>query len=79
MCQRQLSLRARHAPAHLGGEWIWLAYWRNPPDSPASLSDLKSKRDSLFSPEAFPNVDALQSKWIEIELEQSDFGKSGEQ
>ena len=38
----------------LGGEWIWLAYWRNPPDSPASLSDLKAKRDDLFSPEAFP-------------------------
>ena len=57
----------------LGGEWIWLAYWRNPPDSPASLSDLKAKRDALFSPDAFPNVDVLQSKWIEIELEQSEF------
>jgi uncharacterized damage-inducible protein DinB len=57
----------------LGGEWIWLAYWRNPPDSPASLSDLRAKRDDLFSPEAFPNVNALQSKWIEVELEQSEF------
>ena len=57
----------------LGGEWIWLAYWRNPPDSPASLSDLRAKRDALFSPEAFPNVNALQSKWIEVELEQSEF------
>ena len=57
----------------LGGEWIWLAYWRNPPESPASLSDLKAKRDALFSPEAFPNVDALQSKWNEVELEQSEF------
>ena len=57
----------------LGGEWIWLAYWRNPPDGPASLSDLRAKRDALFSPEAFPNVDALQSKWMEVELEQSEF------
>jgi uncharacterized damage-inducible protein DinB len=57
----------------LGGEWIWLAYWRNPPDSPASLSELKAKRDALFSPEAFPNLDALQSKWIEVESEQSEF------
>jgi uncharacterized damage-inducible protein DinB len=57
----------------LGGEWIWLAYWRNPPDSPASLSDLRAKRNTLFSPEAFPNVNALQSKWIEVELEQSEF------
>jgi uncharacterized damage-inducible protein DinB len=47
--------------------------WRNPPDSPASLSGLKAKRDDLFSPEAFPNVNALQSKWIEVELEQSEF------
>ena len=57
----------------LGGEWIWLAYWRNPPDSPSSLSDLKAKRDALFSPEAFPNVETLQSKWIDVELEQSEF------
>jgi len=34
---------------------------------------LKAKRDALFSPEAFPNVDVLQSKWVEIELEQSKF------
>jgi len=57
----------------LGGEWIWLAYWRNPPESPASLSDLKAKRDALFCHEAFPNVDALQLKWIEVQSEQSEF------
>ena len=57
----------------LGGEWIWLAYWRNPPDSPASVSNLRAKRDAFFSPEAFPNLDALQSKWIEVESEQSEF------
>jgi uncharacterized damage-inducible protein DinB len=33
----------------------------------------QAKRDALFSPEAFPNVDALQSKWIEVELEQLEF------
>jgi uncharacterized damage-inducible protein DinB len=57
----------------LGGEWIWLTYWRNPPDSPASVSELRAKRDALFSPEAFPNINALQSKWMEVELEQSEF------
>ena len=57
----------------LGGEWIWLAYWRHPPDSPESLSDLRARRDALFTPEAFPNVDALQSKWIEVQSEQSEF------
>ena len=34
---------------------------------------MTAKRDALFSPEAFPNVNALQSKWIEVELEQSEF------
>jgi uncharacterized damage-inducible protein DinB len=34
---------------------------------------LRAKRDALFSPEAFPNPNALQSKWIEFELEQSEF------
>jgi uncharacterized damage-inducible protein DinB len=57
----------------LGGEWIWLAYWRSQLDGPASLSELRARRDALFSPEAFANVDALQSKWIEVELEQSEF------
>jgi uncharacterized damage-inducible protein DinB len=57
----------------LGGEWIWLAYSRSPPDVPASLSELRARRDAFFSPEAFANVDALQSKWIEVELEQSEF------
>ena len=57
----------------LGGEWIWLAYWRSPPDSLASLSELRARRDALFSPEAFANIDALQSRWTEVELEQSEF------
>ena len=29
----------------IGGEWIWLAYWKEPPDSPASLADLRGRRD----------------------------------
>ena len=33
----------------------------------------RARRDALFSPEAFPNVDALQSKWIEVQSEQSEF------
>jgi uncharacterized damage-inducible protein DinB len=57
----------------LGGDWIWLTYWGKPPDSSASLSDLKAKREAKFSPELFPNVDALQSKWMEVELEQFEF------
>jgi uncharacterized damage-inducible protein DinB len=57
----------------LGGEWIWLAYWKEPPSSPALLSGLIAKRDGLFNPNAFPSADAVQLKWAEIEREQAEF------
>ena len=57
----------------IGGEWIWLAYWKEPPDSPASLADLKTRRDVLFNPGAFPNLASVHSKWVEVEREQTDF------
>ena len=37
----------------IGGEWIWLAYWR-PHHSPAELTNLTTRRDALFNPHAFP-------------------------
>jgi len=57
----------------IGGEWIWLDYWREPPDSPASLADLRARRDVLFNPNAFPNVAAVHLKWAEVEKEQIAF------
>jgi uncharacterized damage-inducible protein DinB len=64
----------RHTLVHIiGGEWIWLAYWRKPPQSPAELTDLKTRRDALFNPKAFPSVAEVRSKWSEIEKEQTDF------
>ena len=57
----------------IGGEWIWLAYWKEPPCSSALLADLRKRRDALFNPDAFPTVAALQLKWAEIEKEQSKF------
>jgi len=57
----------------IGGEWIWLAYWRTPPHSPAELTNLKTKRDALFSPQAFHDVAEVRSKWSEVEKEQTDF------
>jgi uncharacterized damage-inducible protein DinB len=56
----------------LGGDWIWLAYWKNPPTTSDSLSELKTQRDALFSAHAFVNVDAVESKWTEIEAEQAE-------
>jgi len=57
----------------IGGEWIWLAYWKNPPTTSASLADLRTQRDALFSPNAFPDLNMVQSKWTEIEEEQIQF------
>ena len=57
----------------LGGEWIWLAYWKDPPSNPASLSELIARRDALFHPDAFPNASVVQSKWMEIEKAQAEF------
>ena len=53
----------------IGGEWGWLAYWKEPSHSPAFLADLRKRRDALFNPNAFPNVAAVQSKWAEVEKE----------
>jgi uncharacterized damage-inducible protein DinB len=57
----------------VGGEWIWLAYWREPPVTPASLADLVARRSVLFDPNAFPDAAAVQSKWAEVEKEQIEF------
>jgi uncharacterized damage-inducible protein DinB len=57
----------------IGGEWILLAYWKQPPCSSALLADLRKRRDALFSPDAFPNVAAVRSKWVEVEKEQVEF------
>jgi uncharacterized damage-inducible protein DinB len=57
----------------IGGEWIWLAYWREPSPNSAFVADLRARRDVLFNPDAFPNVAAVQAKWAEVEKEQSEF------
>jgi uncharacterized damage-inducible protein DinB len=69
------SLRSvRDTLVHIiSGEWIWLAYWKGPSDSSALLTDLRSRREVLFNPHVFPNVASVQSKWAEIEKEQTEF------
>jgi uncharacterized damage-inducible protein DinB len=57
----------------IGGAWIWLAYWKEPPPSSASLTDLTTRRRALFEPDAFPNVAAVELKWAEVEEEQTEF------
>jgi uncharacterized damage-inducible protein DinB len=57
----------------IGGEWIWLAYWKETSHSSAFLTGLRKRRDALFNPDAFPTVAAVQLKWAEIEKEQAEF------
>jgi len=67
----------RDALVHIiAGEWGWLAYWKEPSQSAAFLTDLKERRDTLFNPDAFPNVAALWQKWAEVEKEQAGFVNS---
>jgi len=57
----------------IGGEWIWLAYRRASSHSSAFVTDLRTQRDAMFSPHAFPNVAAVQLKWAYVEKEQVEF------
>ena len=57
----------------IGGEWIWLAYWKAQSHGSALLTDLKTRRDALFNPDVFPNAAAVQLTWSEIEKEQTEF------
>jgi uncharacterized damage-inducible protein DinB len=57
----------------VGGEWIWLAYWKETSHSSAFLTGLRKRRDALFNPDAFPTVAVVQLKWAEIEKEQVEF------
>lgn len=57
----------------LGGEWIWLAYWRDPPGNPSALSELVARRDALFGRDQLPDFDAVRARWAEIEESQIAF------
>jgi uncharacterized damage-inducible protein DinB len=57
----------------IGGEWGWFAYWKEPSHNSAFSAELRKRRDALFNPEAFPDVAAVQLKWVEIEKEQIEF------
>lgn len=59
----------------IGGEWIWLSYWKEPPLNADSLTELRKRREVLFRPDAFPDVEAVLTKWAEIERDQMEFVK----
>jgi len=67
------SLRSvRDAVVHiLGGEWIWIQYWKLRPASDAAVGELLTQRDANFRQDRFDTVTTAQLKWEEIALERS--------
>ena len=65
----------RDALVHIiGGEWGWLTIWKEPSVSSAFVTtDLWTRLDALFPPNAFPDVAAVQLRWAEVEREQVEF------
>ena len=57
----------------IGGEWGWLTYWKEPSPSPAFVTDLWTRHNAQFNPNAFPDLAAVQLKWAEVEKEQIEF------
>jgi uncharacterized damage-inducible protein DinB len=59
----------------VSSEWAWLTYWREPSPSAAFLSDLWPRADALFHSSVFPDLAAVQFRWVEVEKEQVEFVK----
>jgi hypothetical protein len=57
----------------IGGEWGWITYWKEPSPSSAFVTDLWTRHHALFTPNAFPDVAAVQLKWAEVERDQVEF------
>ena len=57
----------------IAGEWGWLEYWKAPAATATFLADLRTRRDALFNPNAFPDVATVQQKWAEVEKQQVEF------
>jgi uncharacterized damage-inducible protein DinB len=57
----------------VGCEWGWLRCWKEPSPSSAFVTDLWARLNTVFNPNAFPDLAAVQAKWAEVEREQLDF------
>jgi uncharacterized damage-inducible protein DinB len=64
----------RDAIVHIiAGEWNWLTYWKATSHDTAFLTDLKQRRETLFNPNAFPDIAAVRLRWAEVEKERGEF------
>jgi uncharacterized damage-inducible protein DinB len=57
----------------VAGEWGWLTIWKEPSLSSTFVMDFWTRHSALFSPNAFPDLAAVQLKWAEVEREQVEF------
>ncbi len=57
----------------IGGEWLWLSYWRAPSHGPEVIVELRAQRDTHIHPNLFPDIASVQLKWTEVEREQVSF------
>lgn len=55
------------------GESGWLTCWKEPSPSSTFIIDFWTRHDARFSPDAFPDLAAVQLKWAEVEREQIEF------
>ena len=60
----------------VGGEWGWIAFFKEPSHKTTFLADLWTRHDTLFTAKAFPDLAAVQSKWAEVERDQAEFANS---
>jgi uncharacterized damage-inducible protein DinB len=57
----------------LGGEWIWLEYWKRMPVSEEMVAQLLAQRSVELKPHLFANAAAVKVKWVQIEGRQIAF------
>jgi uncharacterized damage-inducible protein DinB len=57
----------------IGGEWLWLSYWRAPFHSPEVIVELRAQRDTHIHPNRLPDFASVRLKWAEVEKEQLAF------
>jgi uncharacterized damage-inducible protein DinB len=57
----------------VSGKWGWLAYWKEASPSSDFLTNLWTPLNTVFDPNAYADVAAVQSKWAEVEREQTEF------
>ncbi|MGB9435729.1 MAG: DinB family protein [Candidatus Acidiferrum sp.] len=51
----------------------WLTCWKEPSPSSTFIIDYWTQHDTLFSPNAFPDLAAVKVIWAEVEREQVEF------